>query len=82
MLNSCFKKERNMTVLILVLVIFPQSDEAFPQSLDMGQGKLEKQTTSAERMKKWRQNLNNKELENKKKSKISSKQIHEINRIA
>ena len=82
MLNSCFKKERNMTVLILVLVIFPQSDEAFRQSLDMGQGKLEKQTTSAERMKKWRQNLNNKELENKKKSKISSKQIHEINRIA
>ena len=82
MLNSCFKKERNMTVLMLVLVIFPQSDEAFAQSLDMGQGKLEKQTTSAERMKKWRQNLNNKELENKKKSKISSKQIHEINRIA
>ena len=71
-----------MTVLILVLVIFPQSDEAFPQSLDMGQAKLEKQTTSSERMKKWRQNLNNKELDNKKKSKISSKQSHEINRTA
>ena len=46
MVNSCFKKERNMSVL----VIFPQTDEAFPQSLDMGWPKFEKQTTSAERM--------------------------------
>ena len=66
-LNSCFKKERNISVLILVLVIFPQSDEAFPLSLDIDQPKLKKQTKSPERMKKWRQNLNNKELENKKK---------------
>ena len=47
MVNSCFKKERNMSVL----VIFPQTDEAFPQSLDMHRAKLEKQTTSAARMK-------------------------------
>ena len=67
MLNSCFKKGRNMSVLILVLVIFAQFDEAFPQSPDMGWQKLEKQTTSAEKIKKWWQNLNNKELENKKK---------------
>ena len=33
----------------------------------MSRPKLEKQTISAERMKKWRQNLNSKELENKKK---------------
>ena len=69
-----------MSVLLLVLVIFPQTDEAFPQSLDTGRPKLEEQTTSAERMKKWRQNLNNKELENEKKSKISSKQSHKIKR--
>ena len=69
MLNSCFKKERNMSVLVLVLAIVPQTDEPFPQSLDMGRPKLEKQTTSADRMKKWRQNLNNKELENKKRAK-------------
>ena len=55
-----------MSVLILVLVIFALFDEAFPQSPDMGRQKLEKQTTSAEKI-KWRQNLNNKELENKKK---------------
>ena len=55
-----------MSVLILVLVIFPQSDEAFPQSLDMGWPKLEKQTTSAEIMKQWIQNLNI-GLENKEK---------------
>ena len=55
-----------MSVLILVLVIFPLSDKAFPESLDMGRPKLEKQTTSAEIMKKWIQNLN-KELENKEK---------------
>ena len=55
-----------MSVLILVLVIFPQSDEAFPQSLDMGWPKLEKQTTSAEIMKQWIQNLNI-ELENTEK---------------
>ena len=35
----------------------------------MGKPKLEKQTISAERMKKCRQNLSNKELENKKKAK-------------
>ena len=51
MLNSCFKKGRNMSVLILVLVIFAQFDEAFPQSPDMGWQKLEKQTTSAEKIK-------------------------------
>ena len=56
-----------MSALILVLAIFPQLDEASPQSLDMGRPKLEKQTTSAVRKKKWGQNLNNKELENKKK---------------
>ena len=69
MVNSCFKKERNMSVLVLVLAIVPQTDEPFPQSLDMGRPNLEKQTTSADRMKKWRQNLNNKELENKKRAK-------------
>ena len=42
MLNSCFKKERNMSVLVLVLAIVPQTDEPFPQSLDMGRPKLEK----------------------------------------
>ena len=51
MLNFCFQKERNMSVSLLVLVIFPQTDEAFPQSLDTGRPKLEEQTTSAERMK-------------------------------
>ena len=33
----------------------------------MSRPKLEKQTISAERMKKWRQNLSSKELKNKKK---------------
>ena len=60
MLNSCFKKGRNISVLILVLVIFAQFDEAFPQSPDMGRQKLQKQTTSAKKI-RWRQNLNNKE---------------------
>ena len=41
-----------MSVLILVLVIFALFDEAFPQSPDMGRQKLEKQTTSAEKI-KW-----------------------------
>ena len=49
-----------MSVLILVLVIFAQFDEAFPQSPGMGRRKLQKQTTSAEKI-RWRQNLNNKE---------------------
>ena len=41
--------------------MFPQSDEAFPQPLDMSRPKLEKQTTSAERMKKWRQSKQSKQ---------------------
>ena len=50
-----------MSILTLVLVMFPQSDEAFPQPLDMSRPKLEKQTTSAERMKKWRQSKQSKQ---------------------
>ena len=45
MLDSCFQEERNMSVLIQVLVVFAPSDEALPQSLDISRPKLEKQTT-------------------------------------
>ena len=56
-----------MSFSILVQVIFHQCDEALSQSLDIGRPKLEKQTTTAGRIKKWRQSLSNKVLENKKK---------------
>ena len=62
-----------MSVSILVLVIFCQCDEALSQSLDIGRPKLEKQTTTAGRIKKWRQNLSNKVLENNKKAKYQNK---------
>ena len=64
-----------MSVSILVLVIFCQCDEALSQSLDIGRPKLEKQTTTAGRIKKWKQNLSNKVLENNKKAKYQNKAI-------
>ena len=70
-----------MSVSLLVLVIFPQTDEAFPQSLDIHQAKLEKQTTSAARMKNGDKILTTKNLKIKKEQNIKTKPKNQQNSL-